>query len=52
MHMLAIIVVCYLILHFAFASHRYRNSRHHRSFLHRCWISLPGPFGFRLGHRL
>lgn len=52
MHTLVIVIVCYLIVHFAFSGHRYRNSRHHRSWLHRVYISAPGPWGWRLSHRL
>jgi len=52
MHTLAILVICYLVIHVLFAGHRYRTSRHHRSWLHRVWISVPGPFHTRIGRRL
>lgn len=51
-HILIAVVVAYLVTHLVFAGHRYRRSTRHRSFLHRCWISMPGPFGFRMSHRL
>lgn len=52
LHALIALGVIYFLVHALFAGHRYRRSTRHRSFLHRCYISLPGPFGFRMSHRL
>jgi hypothetical protein len=56
----AVVIVGYLIFH---AGHGHANYRHARSAGHHRspslyigargpWISVPGPFGTRIGHRL
>lgn len=56
LHYFYIALVIWGIYHLTVASHNYRHSTRHRSWLHRVWISasIPLPLGFRgrLGHRL
>lgn len=52
MHGLLILLGIYVVIHLMFSGRHYRRSTQHRSFLHRCWISVPGPFHTRIGRRL
>lgn len=52
MHGLLGLLAIYPVVHFLFSAHHYRRSTRHRSFLHRCYLSIPGPFHTRIGRRL
>lgn len=51
-HLIIAGIIAYLVVHFMFSAHHYRRSTRHRSFLHRCYLSVPGPFHTRISRRL
>lgn len=54
MHIVPILIVIgivYLAFHAGHSHAKWRANKH-RGFLARAWISIPGPFGTRISHRL
>jgi hypothetical protein len=51
MHTFVFLLVIYFAIHLVFGGHHYRRNRH-RPWYQRIYISIAGPFGWRLGHRL
>lgn len=48
---IVLLLIGYVCLHAHHARRKWRHYRH-RSFLSRCWLSVPGPFGTRISRRL
>lgn len=51
MHLFATIIVIYVLIHVLCGTHHYRRNAH-RPWHQRAYISLAGPWGWHLGHRL
>jgi hypothetical protein len=45
------LALLYALTHLGHSARKYRANRH-RSFWSRIWVSIPGPFGTRIGRRM